>query len=219
MSPFDLPAYIYVLGARVHRLYIPPTSRIMISKSILLPIASDKRRKISDNTNQIVSDMIYDDPNSLPSIRSRAIGSEPKCDLHLLCVAGERFRLSSTVRNQRERTSGGGSSPRISGNVPIFLLLLRDPRDGGAAWLPEDMEGTGMISGVPARQEGRKLWQYLASISGIWATVCISTVLVYIASSVSCWTNTALRRYMIWRALGKLSPSVGLAISNGSCAK
>jgi hypothetical protein len=29
------------------------------------------------------------------------------------------------------------------------------------------MEGTGMISGVPVRQESRKLWQYLASISGI----------------------------------------------------
>ncbi|RLU24896.1 hypothetical protein DMN91_002987 [Ooceraea biroi] len=28
------------------------------------------------------------------------------------------------------------------------------------------MEATGMISGVPVRQEGRKLWQYLASISG-----------------------------------------------------
>jgi len=29
------------------------------------------------------------------------------------------------------------------------------------------MEGMGMITEVPVRQEGRKLWQYLATISGI----------------------------------------------------
>jgi len=33
--------------------------------------------------------------------------------------------------------------------------------------MEERMESTGMINGVPVRQEGRKLWQYLASISGI----------------------------------------------------
>lgn len=31
----------------------------------------------------------------------------------------------------------------------------------------EEMEGTGMINDAAVRQESRKLWQYLASISGI----------------------------------------------------
>ena len=28
------------------------------------------------------------------------------------------------------------------------------------------MEGTGMLSEAPARQEGKKLWQYLSAASG-----------------------------------------------------
>lgn len=32
----------------------------------------------------------------------------------------------------------------------------------------EEMEGTGMINDAAVRQESRKLWQYLASISGIF---------------------------------------------------
>lgn len=41
------------------------------------------------------------------------------------------------------------------------------------------MEGTGIISGVPTRQEGRKLWQYLASISASLMAVGVGTALAW----------------------------------------
>ncbi|XP_011693005.1 PREDICTED: facilitated trehalose transporter Tret1-like [Wasmannia auropunctata] len=41
------------------------------------------------------------------------------------------------------------------------------------------MEGTGMISGVPVRQEGRKLWQYLASISACLMALSVGTALAW----------------------------------------
>ncbi|XP_012234490.1 facilitated trehalose transporter Tret1 [Linepithema humile] len=41
------------------------------------------------------------------------------------------------------------------------------------------MEGTGMISGVSTRQEGRKLWQYLASISACLMAVGVGTALAW----------------------------------------
>lgn len=46
------------------------------------------------------------------------------------------------------------------------------------------MESTGMINGVPVRQEGRKLWQYLASISA-----CLMALSVGIALA---WTSPVL---------------------------
>ncbi|EZA57781.1 hypothetical protein DMN91_003141 [Ooceraea biroi] len=41
------------------------------------------------------------------------------------------------------------------------------------------MEATGMISGVPVRQEGRKLWQYLASISASIMAIAVGTALAW----------------------------------------
>ncbi|KAL6258018.1 hypothetical protein P5V15_011613 [Pogonomyrmex californicus] len=40
-------------------------------------------------------------------------------------------------------------------------------------------EGTGMINGAPVRQEGRKLWQYLASISACVMSVGVGTALAW----------------------------------------
>ncbi|XP_012531503.1 facilitated trehalose transporter Tret1 [Monomorium pharaonis] len=41
------------------------------------------------------------------------------------------------------------------------------------------MESTGMINGVPVRQHGRKLWQYLASISACLMAVSVGTALAW----------------------------------------
>ncbi|KAL0125276.1 hypothetical protein PUN28_004422 [Cardiocondyla obscurior] len=41
------------------------------------------------------------------------------------------------------------------------------------------MEVSGMINGVPARQEGRKLWQYLASLSACLMAVGVGTALAW----------------------------------------
>nr|XP_033328585.1 facilitated trehalose transporter Tret1-like [Megalopta genalis] len=41
------------------------------------------------------------------------------------------------------------------------------------------MEGTGMINGTPVRQESRKLWQYLSSISACLLVVGIGTALAW----------------------------------------
>ncbi|XP_076178837.1 facilitated trehalose transporter Tret1 [Ptiloglossa arizonensis] len=46
------------------------------------------------------------------------------------------------------------------------------------------MEATGMINGVPVRQESKKLWQYLASISGCLLVVGVGTAMA--------WTSTVL---------------------------
>lgn len=40
----------------------------------------------------------------------------------------------------------------------------------------KEMEGMGMINDTPVHQESRKLWQYLASISGIFVTIHASEV-------------------------------------------
>ncbi|KAG5311729.1 TRET1 protein, partial [Acromyrmex insinuator] len=41
------------------------------------------------------------------------------------------------------------------------------------------MEDTGMITGVPVRQEGRKLWQYLAAISACLLALAVGTALAW----------------------------------------
>ncbi|XP_014203272.1 facilitated trehalose transporter Tret1-like [Copidosoma floridanum] len=41
------------------------------------------------------------------------------------------------------------------------------------------MEGTGMLSGTPARQEGQKLWQYLAAFSACILSVGVGTALAW----------------------------------------
>ncbi|XP_071649626.1 facilitated trehalose transporter Tret1 isoform X1 [Temnothorax longispinosus] len=45
--------------------------------------------------------------------------------------------------------------------------------------MEERMEATGMINGAPVRQEGRKLWQYLASISACLMAVGVGTALAW----------------------------------------
>ncbi|XP_076657783.1 facilitated trehalose transporter Tret1 isoform X2 [Halictus rubicundus] len=68
------------------------------------------------------------------------------------------------------------------------------------------MEGTGMISGTSVRQESRKLWQYLASISACLLVVGIGTALA--------WTSPVLPQLYKPTAFMVLSQDQGSWVSS-----
>jgi len=114
-----------------------------------------------------VAGVIYHGPDGVPFIRSHAASSDSI--QNATCVS-RPLLIARVCLIYREESRGKGRGADFACRLPS--LPLRDLRR--PAWFPEEMEATGMISGVPTRQEGRRLWQYLASISGIWAT-CVRT--------------------------------------------